>query len=200
MSFKGIELAELVKVLEKAEGQGIGLRREEGFGRVAFNHPVHDKNLTSWNAGALDLSPLGRGGEKHEFHHATALIQFTLDWMEQLDKDLKQDSCNDQRFEAVARLLHASRLTSADSVKQEMRRMGRMTELLPEELKGRDKKNFFETDGRKGMEAIDRLLDEMVTLMQQQMLEHDPQAWRIGLQMLAARIAEPARKKAQERR
>jgi CRISPR-associated protein Csx10 len=75
-----------------------------------------------------------------------------------------------------------------------------MTELLPEALKGRDKKNFFEADGRKGMEAIDRLLDEMATLIQQQTLAHDPQAWRIGLQMLAARIAEPARKKAQERR
>lgn len=200
LSFTGIELDELVTILEKAENQGIGLRRDEGFGRVAFNHPVHDKSLATWSASALDMSPLVLGGSTREAHPATSFIQFMLDWMERLDNDLKQGSFNDQRFEAVARLLHVSRLTSVDGVKKEMQRMGRMTELLPEELKGRDKKNFFESDGRKGMEAIDRLLDEMMTLMQQQTLEHDPQAWRIGLQMLAERIAEPARKKAQERR
>lgn len=200
ISFTGIELAEMVTILEKAEGQGIGLRRDEGFGRVAFNHPVHDKNLATWSASALDLSPLVLGGSTREAYPATSLIQFMLDWMDKLDNDLKPGSFNDQRFEAVARLLHVSRLTSVDSMKQEMLRMGEMTELLCEALKGRDKKNFFKSDGEIGMKAIGKLLDEMAKLLQDRQLHHDQQAWRIGLQMLAERIAEPARKKAQERR
>jgi CRISPR-associated protein Csx10 len=75
-----------------------------------------------------------------------------------------------------------------------------MEELLPQTLKGRDKKNFFETDGKNGMEMIDRLLGEMASLIKLRTPAHGPQAWRIGLQMLAARIAEPARQNAQERR
>ncbi|MCS6842697.1 MAG: RAMP superfamily CRISPR-associated protein, partial [Roseiflexus sp.] len=41
LSFKGIEVNKLVECLEKVEARGIGLRRDEGFGRVAFNHPVY---------------------------------------------------------------------------------------------------------------------------------------------------------------
>ena len=97
-------------------------------------------------------------------------------------------------------MLHVSQKTSASELKLEIHHVGKMGELLPETLKGRDKKNFFESDGKKGIDAIDGLLDEMATRLQQRTLERDPQAWRMGLQMLAARIAEPARQKAQERR
>ena len=75
-----------------------------------------------------------------------------------------------------------------------------MEELLPEALEGRDKKNFFDSDGRKGMEAIGELLGEMETLLVEYSLQQSSQARRIGLQVLADRIAEPARQKAQERR
>ncbi len=34
----------LFKLLEKLESEGIGLRKEEGFGRIAFNHPIYRKN------------------------------------------------------------------------------------------------------------------------------------------------------------
>lgn len=202
LSFAGIELAELVKILEIAENQGIGLRRDEGFGRVAFNHPVHDKNLSTWSASALDLSPLVLGDNTQRVNPATALIQFMLDWMKKLDDEFKSGASkfSDERFEAVARLLHVSRKASADDVKQELDRMGKMEELLPQTLKGRDKKNFFETDGENGMKAIKRLVGEMATQLEQQGLAENPQAWRIALQMLAARIAELARQKAQERR
>jgi CRISPR-associated protein Csx10 len=202
LSFTGIELADLVKALEKVEGQGIGLRRDEGFGRVAFNHPVHDKNLANWGASALDLSQLVLEDKTQRSHPSTALIQFLLDWMKKLDEEFKSGASkfNDERFEAVARLLHVSRKTSASQLKREIQRVGEMAELLPETLKGRDKNNFFKTDGKSGTEMIASLLDEMTALLQQRTLGQDAQAWRVGLQMLAARIAEPARQKAQERR
>ena len=202
VSFGNIELADFVEALEKVENQGIGLRRDEGFGRVAFNHPVHDKNLANWRASSLDLSQLVLEDKTGQSHPSTALIQFLLDWMKKLDEEFKSGASkfNDERFEAVARLLHVSQKTSASELKLEIHRVGKMGELLPETLKGRDKKNFFESDGKKGIDAIDGLLDEMATRLQQRTLERDPQAWRMGLQMLAARIAEPARQKAQERR
>lgn len=199
LSFAGIELNNLVKTLETVESQGIGLRRDEGFGRVAFNHPVHER-LTNWRVGALDLSAIALEDRTQHSHPSTALVQFMLHWMKKLDDEFKSGVFKDERFEAIARILHTSQKTSANDVKQGLHRMGKMEELLPEALKGRDKKNFFDTDGKNGMDAIDNLLDEMASLLQQRTLEQNAQAWRIGLQMLAARIAEPAHQKAQERR
>lgn len=45
-ALKNMELAEIVRQLTTIEQNGIGLRRHEGFGRVAFNHPLftHLKN------------------------------------------------------------------------------------------------------------------------------------------------------------
>lgn len=188
LSFAGIELAELVKILEIAENQGIGLRRDEGFGRVAFNHPVHDKNLSTWSAGAFDMSPLVLGDNTQRVNPATALIQFMLDWMKKLDDEFKSGASkfSDEQFEAVARLLHVSRKASADDVKQELDRMGKMEELLPQTLKGRDKKNFFETDGENGMKAIKRLVGEMATRLRQQGLQKPASVAYRFVQMLAA--------------
>jgi CRISPR-associated protein Csx10 len=107
---------------------------------------------------------------------------------------------NDERFEAVARLLHTSRQTSVEAIKQELQRMGRPENLLAMPLSGRDKPNFFETDGKQGMEAVQRMLDMLAEELHNNQLDRSPEAWRIGLQLLAARIAGPARQKAQERR
>lgn len=200
LTFSGIELNDLLKKLETAEAQGIGLRRDEGFGRVAFNHPVYEQ-LANWNRGALDLSQLVLADATQRSHPSTAVIQFALDWMKKLDDTLKSEGLfKDERFEAVARMLHVSRRTSSSAITQDLQRMGKMDELLPEALKGRDKKNFFENEGKKDMQTIEGMLDEMASLLQECNLQQNSQAWRIGLQMLATRIAAPARQKAQERR
>lgn len=119
---------------------------------------------------------------------------------------------NDERFEAVARLLHTSRQTSVDAIKQALQRLGEQEELLTQPLKGRDKKNFFKADGKSDMEQLigryakdgklekEGAVDQLANKLRSHQLEKDAQAWRIGLQLLAARIAGPARQKAQERR
>lgn len=202
LTFSGIELSDLLKKLETAEAQGIGLRRDEGFGRVAFNHPVYE-GLANWKCSALGLSQVALE-DASQSHPSTALIQFALDWMKELDEKFNEkrtsDSFKDERFEAVARLLHVSRRISSSAIKQDLQRLGKMEELLPEALKGRDKKNFFESDGKNGMDETNVMLDEMASMLRQRSLDHDSHAWRIGLQMLAARIAELAHLKAQERR
>lgn len=204
LTFSGIELSDLLKKLETAEAQGIGLRRDEGFGHLAFNHPVYEQ-LANWKRGALDLSQLVLE-ETSQSHSSTAVIRFALDWMQQLDGKLnekfnnkpKSDVFKEERFEAVARMLHVSRRTSSSAITKDLQRMGKMDELLPDVLKGRDKKNFFESDGKNGMAEIDKMLNDMESLLKERSLQQDSQAWRIGLQMLAAPIAAAARQKAQE--
>jgi CRISPR-associated protein Csx10 len=75
--------------------------------------------------------------------------------------------------------------------------------LLPKRLVGRDKKNFYrEGDGRPGMEKVYNLLGELGTLINEQDVAPEMawQLWKTGLQMLADRIAGPARQKAREKR
>jgi CRISPR-associated protein Csx10 len=195
LSFTGIEVQELTRLLEEAETQGIGLRRDEGFGRVAFNHPVY-RQMQGVASQMIDLAPLTLGSTSHP---SVAVLQFALDWLKHLE-DQRLNNFNDERFEAVARLLHASRHTSVDAIQEELQRLGKQEELLAIPLNGRDKKNFFENEGKPGMKDISACLNEMAKQLEERSVPQDAQAWRIGLQLLAARIAGPARQKAQERR
>lgn len=199
LTFSGIEIESLLKKLHTAETQGIGLRRNEGFGWVSFNHPIYEK-LANWKGSALDLSAIELADRTVQLHPSTALLQFLLEWVKKLNNELKPGMFKDERFETVARLLHVSRGLSSSDVSQYLGRVGTMEGLLAETLKGRDKSNFFDGDGKKGMEAIGKFLSEMETLLEPYELQQNTHAWRMGLQVLADRIAEPARQKAQERR
>lgn len=197
LSFKGIALNELVSRLEKVEARGIGLRRDEGFGRVAFNHPVY-RQLQGIDGLMLDLSPLELATADTS-HPLVATFEFAQEWAKKLDEQ-SFDCFNDERFEAVARLLHVLQHTSVDAIKRDLEQMGSWKTLPVASLNGRDKPNFFETDGQRGMETIEKMLDTLADQLKARQLEQNPQAWRMGLQMLAARIAAPARQNAQERR
>jgi len=198
LSFKGIEVSDLVQRLEQVEARGIGLRRDEGFGRVAFNHPVY-RQLQGIDSPMLNLSTLEMA-PANSSHPLVAILQFAWDWGKHLDEQSDMPRFDYERFEAVARLLHASPHTSVDAIKRELQRLGQAEEVLGSPLSGRDKPNFFETDGQPGMKAIYDLLDELARKLKDRQLEHNPQAWRMGLKMLTARIAGPARQKARERR
>ncbi|OAN43791.1 hypothetical protein A6A03_17900 [Chloroflexus islandicus] len=191
LSFKGIELDALVQRLQAVENRGIGLRREEGFGRVAFNHPIY-RQLEGIDSPMLDLSSLAPAGE---ITPLTKMLDFSQAWVKTLD-DASFDVFADERFEAVARLLHVSRHTSVAAIMNELQTLGEPAALLGKPLSGRDKPNFFATDGKPGMDAIEKLLGLLAETLKQKKLEQHPQAWRIGLQILAARIAGLARQQA----
>lgn len=191
LSFKGIELDALVQRLKEVENRGIGLRREEGFGRVAFNHPIY-RQLEGIDSPMLNLSLLAPAGE---ITPLTKMLDFTQAWVKTLDEELF-DVFADDRFEAVARLLHVSRHTSVAAIMNELQTLGESAALLGKPLTGRDKPNFFETDGKPGIEAIKKMLDNLAGLLREKRLEQHAQAWRIGLQILAAHIAGLARQQA----
>jgi CRISPR-associated protein Csx10 len=202
LTFTGIALRDLLSLLEDAEAQGIGLRRDEGFGRVAFNHPIYqqlDRQLLDVQTTAAELAPLALSNA-HTAHFSARVLQFWLEWARKLDEEFQTELIRDGRFEAVARLLFTSQQTSLEAIKSDLQRMGRQDTLLSAPLSGRDKPNFFETDGKQGLEMIQRMLDALATLLKENELEQEAQAWCVGLRLLADRIAGPARQKAMERR
>lgn len=191
LSFKGIERKALEEHLKEVENRGIGLRREEGFGRVAFNHPIY-RQLEGIDSPMLNLSLLAPAGE---ITPLTKMLDFTQAWVKTLD-GASFDVFADDRFEAVARLLHVSRHISVEAIMNELQTLGEPAALLGKPLSGHDKPNFFATDGKRGMDAIEKLLRLLEETLEQEELEQHPQAWRIGLQILAARIAGLARQQA----
>jgi CRISPR-associated protein Csx10 len=204
--FTGVTQPALVDHLAAIEMAGIGLRRDEGFGRVAFNHPIHQRCAT-WEEGALELGSLALGSSAND-HGLAKLAHFESEWAEVLNEKLavalkaKPKMFDDGRFEAVARLEHVSNATSQQTAVALLEGLGEQQQLLLEPLTGRDKKNFFDTEGKPGVEQVRALLGDLSALIARQQVDAqlEPRLWRMGLQMLADRIAEPARRKAQEGR
>jgi CRISPR-associated protein Csx10 len=200
LMFKGIALPALQNLLDTAEQRGIGLRRDEGFGRVAFNHPIHQQ-CTNWNDGALTLGDLALSSALQD-HDQIRVARFEQEWREKLDDKITPKLFAYPPFETVARLEHVSGATSQQTAATALDGLGKQEQLLLHPLAGRDKKNFYETDGRPGIDKVLELLDDLGTLIAEKKVDAsvEQKLWRIGLQMLADRIAEPARRKAQEGR
>lgn len=195
LSFKGISLDQLIECLRAVELCGIGLRREEGFGRVAFNHPVYNQ-LQGIESPALGLSLLMPAAETDPLIN---ILEFTQEWSDKLNNE-SFDGFTDERFEVVARLLHASTHTSVEAIKKDLQAIGNAEVLLGKPLRGRDKPNFFAPKGEPSpeMEKIYRLLSELEETLGQAQLAHNSQALRIGLQILASRIAGQVRQQASQ--
>jgi CRISPR-associated protein Csx10 len=179
--------------LAAIEREGIGLRRDEGFGRVVFNHPVYSgcKGITSSDIvlGAnLRLQALTDTSE----HLLSKEMQFRSEWSNILDDEKGWNKCQDWRFAAVARWLHAHCGEPLGELRQEMQRLGEPDEnlcrLIPDYgCRSKDKKI-----GREGIELIVNLLsrlEEKTSVSSQR---------RLGVIMLAERIAATAQPRKEE--
>jgi CRISPR-associated protein Csx10 len=200
LRFSGIELSELQAHLERAELRGIGLRRDEGFGYVAFNHLIYQE-LEDWHEPALNLERIQLGQELERYDYALQ-GRFKQDWEQKLNGMLKPGDFSDRRFEAVARLLYVSQGKPKDEIEALLDKMGEQVELLPDPLPLREKANYYKGDGQESMEQIIKCLDELEKLISEKntVPETAQRLWSAGLQMLADHIAVPARQKAEEGR
>lgn len=228
LSISGISLPELQKWLQSAEQRGIGVRRDEGFGAIVFNHPIYT-NCTDWKELPLNLGTLVLGKQVSEHKHRQ-WENFVREWQKKLD-DTQWASFEHAPFEAVARLLHTIPHATTVRVRDMLNKLGKPDELLPEDIRqqiegGRDKSNFFATDGKQGMDALQQtpdktdgkqgidalqqtpdkdaksattLLAELERVVQKHAdtSEQQQHLWRIGLHMLADRIARSVHPKEQ---
>lgn len=201
LHFAGIDPAVLQKALETVEVHGIGLRRNEGFGRVVFNHPVHNG---AWPKEFLPVPEALVQANDLESPLQARLRKFAQRWQKKLDgMDPKVFAL--AQMEVPARLIQVTPGAQAAQVKGRLEALGEQTQLLASPLKGRDKTNFYgpRGDGEQAMKKTYELLAELgVMILQEEGFSEQEkwQLWKIGLEALADAIAGPARKKAQEER
>lgn len=186
--------------MQKLETEGIGLRRNEGYGRVVFNHPVyeHHENLKESDM-PLDLQMrLHRGPEQNSF---------ILSWEEKLEDLLPSKGNLDNRFTALARWLHghsgmkpetllnifASEYNiETNEIVNYKRSFGQPDESLitaigEQEYGQRAKDNFFTKDCKNEIRAIWKALTYL--------RKEDGQHWRCGIERLAGWINALTREK-----
>lgn len=169
--------------LQKLETEGIGVRRNEGFGRVAFNHPIFDNREA---LGESDISleePMRIPGRKKD--------SFMAWWEEKLEELLPANSMLDPRFATVARWLRMNRDKSPGELSSLLGGLGEPGDLLisaigEEEYGDRSKPNIFQEEGKEGVKAIRKALEWLK--------EEHSQNWARGIDRLADWLATLAQK------
>lgn len=187
--------------MQRLEAEGIGLRRNEGFGRVAFNHPVYEQrqNIRE-SAISLDWQMRLSGGLGRD--------RFMDRWEEELEKHrsvlLRIKRQYEERFGscfgALARWLHACNDVPPEELVVRLASMGDPEKAFGQPHKAlvaaigereygqRGKDNFYTKEAKDGIEVICKALEYLKE-------EEDTWHWRSGIQRLAEWIAELAGEK-----
>ena len=182
--------------LAELEQNGIGLRRNEGFGRVAFNHPIYARREA---LSSTDI-PLDRAFRpKRE-----TLTDMLSEWEETVDRFLQEEKKGkelDPRFDGLARWLHAHAHLPLEKLLQRLTDVSRretafgepdadlIQQIGKQEYGNRSKDNFFAQE-EKSRDNIANALKELKELLG---TDQGPQ-WQRGVQILADRIAALAQK------
>lgn len=190
--------------LKAQEAQGIGLRRDEGFGRIVFNHSLCAGGQGLEDAAVfLETDPmrLAQGGNRHGLRKEA---KFVRDWETHLAEApaLQSDGALAQKeLAGLARLLQAQRPTSVAEVKKILDHYGDSAQLLPAEALKRlgareaDKqgRRYPESSqgqrARKALDGSDGLLSTLEQRVAQCPQEARQRCWRLGFAKLADHIA-----------
>ncbi|MGH8590754.1 MAG: RAMP superfamily CRISPR-associated protein [Gammaproteobacteria bacterium] len=192
------ELAALRWRLAKLEDDGIGLRTHEGFGRVAFNHPVYEPGADLAEGVAL--------AEPDGFMRSTATGQlideakFRRSWARKLAEREKKErekfkerepweALQDEAFAPVARLLYLCRQRDAQFIHNELKKLEEGTRLstylwnktLPERGK----------QAKLDAQAL-ALISDLIAELERQGFAPGDARWAIGLELIAERLTELA--------
>jgi len=179
----------LLAALARVERKGIGLRRNEGYGQVAFDHPVY-KNCAGLTETSVTIPPVVDLAGRAESLQAT----FQHNWEERL-ADQTWERCRDEPFLALARWLGAHQHMDIAWLLAEMEKLGRPDNQLIECVGGKEEYGDREKPdrlvGTKGLALVKKVLE--------QLQEEDRACWPLGIRMLADRLAEVAGQKEEER-
>jgi CRISPR-associated protein Csx10 len=164
--------------MQKLETEGIGLRRNEGYGRVAFNHPVYERR-EELQESAIRLEERMRQASR------PTKDTFITHWEKELEETLPKKL--DPRFGALARWLYAHRDESPETLLNQLNAVGEPDQTLIDAIGGeseygsRSKDNFFAQEGKAGIQAICKALEYLK--------EKDQQNWSRGVAVLADQLA-----------
>jgi CRISPR-associated protein Csx10 len=184
--------SELQDRLQEIEREGVGLRRNEGYGRVAFEHPLYDSDGGLGDA-RIEI-PAGLAEEAHLEGAKDETQEFRESWKKTLDGQT-WSQCRDARFLGLARWLDARQHDAVEELIETLKASGEPDELLIECVGG--------TEERGDREIANPLTDEagfeLVERMLQRLRDADAPDQQMGISMVAERLAEAAGKKEEER-
>ncbi|MCL6451978.1 MAG: hypothetical protein K6T75_11850, partial [Acetobacteraceae bacterium] len=103
----GIEKMDVLRALKTIEEKGLGLRRDEGFGRVAFNHPLYPEFVRSRNIQMLSvpeqiLKASDNSGMNQEGQFCRELAMFLNRYQDRAAKCFKSSE-----WLSIARIIYA---------------------------------------------------------------------------------------------
>lgn len=165
---------DLLKNLEELEKKGIGIRREEGFGRVVFNHPVYNRNRGVHNSRIHLNQDIRTEKQQNEIE------MFDKYWEEEvLNKVLSESEVDfsNPRWMTVARWL---RTTASLNLDEFHTPRNCLKEMIDEKQPQRDKKEFLREKQIKEYNALKKVLEEL-----KEQLENKEENMREYLKMRA---------------
>lgn len=204
LRLKGTPSTEWQKTLERLEQEGIGLRRNEGFGRIVFNHPVYQGNEDVEQYIELEGSQLLASSNNHPLSHEEL---FRREWTRKLNKT-KWAACEDKEghFVQVGRLLQIGHWLALETIDKMLGLLGQSGNLLGKNPFGRQKVHFFqkENEGQLGLKLVRDLLgqleEEINKYKDKLSQEEQRRLQEIGLTMLGDKVADVAESARQQAR
>jgi CRISPR-associated protein Csx10 len=99
-------LGDLIARWRELERDGVGLRRHEGFGRIAFNHPVQCARHEI-KSDPIRLGPLAIGLAQGDGAGMVSRRQDRIrEWERDIERSISGNEFSDQQWSAVARHIH----------------------------------------------------------------------------------------------
>jgi len=149
----------IIERLKELEENCIGLRRNEGFGRIAFNHPVYAKNK---DVSVRINLPERMRVSKHE----EKIKNFERRWHKYLTENIKKDVFLRDEWTAVARWLRENSKVCIDDVAGMLKNFHgpeEITEMVASKKPHREKEVFLEDEskGKKGWGLLEKALEEL---------------------------------------
>lgn len=145
--------------LQTLESEGIGLRRNEGFGRVAFNHPVYEECKDILDS-AIRLD------QRMRLTIGPSKNKFVEQWEKKLEKDLPKERLQGLYFDSLSRWLYIHREDSPEKLLAEFNELGQPSSGLikaigEKEYGERSEVNSFQDEGKIGIQAIGAVLNHL---------------------------------------
>lgn len=152
---EGVDKDKIMGRFKILEENGMGLRRNEGFGRVVFNHPIYDKNK--------DVSVRIRLPEDMLTSRENNKIKnFERWWYDYLTNNLKEEFFMQDGWRTVSRWLRENSKIAIRDIKN-FHAPEEITEMVESKQPHREKKMFLDDEGKgkKGQELLSKVLEDL---------------------------------------